>query len=51
VTHEIDELIQRREVARKSGDFGEADRIREQLRRDYGVVIKDTPQGVSWHHV
>ncbi|HZI95279.1 MAG TPA: cysteine--tRNA ligase [Patescibacteria group bacterium] len=51
VTHEIDELIQRREVARKSGDFGEADRIREQLRSEYGVVIKDTPQGVSWHHV
>jgi cysteinyl-tRNA synthetase len=43
----IDELIAARDVARKSKNWGEADRLREQLQT-LGVVIEDTPEGTLW---
>ena len=44
---EIEELILKREEARKAKDWKTADHIREQLR-SMGVIIEDTPQGVKW---
>jgi cysteinyl-tRNA synthetase len=44
---EAEELIQRREEARKAKDWKTADNIREQLKA-MGVIIEDTPQGVKW---
>jgi len=44
---EAEELIGRREEARKAKDWDTADKIREQLKK-MGVVIEDTPQGVKW---
>lgn len=44
---EAEELIHRREEARKAKDWEAADKIREQLR-SIGIIIEDTPQGVKW---
>jgi cysteinyl-tRNA synthetase len=44
---EAEELIKRREEARKAKDWETADKIREQLRA-MGIIIEDTPQGVRW---
>jgi len=44
---EAEELIRRREEARKAKDWATADKIREQLRA-MGIIVEDTPQGVRW---
>lgn len=41
---EIEELIQKRQEARKAKNFGEADRIRDQLQ-DQGVTLIDSREG------
>jgi cysteinyl-tRNA synthetase len=43
----IDELVGRREDARRRRDWAEADRIRAALGAE-GVVIEDRPQGPRW---
>jgi cysteinyl-tRNA synthetase len=43
----IDALVAEREQARRSKDWGGADRIRDELRAE-GVVIEDTPAGSTW---
>lgn len=45
---EIDLLLQKREVARKTKNWKEADSIRAQLKT-MGIVLEDTAQGVRWH--
>ncbi len=44
---EAEELIRKREEARKAKDWETADKIREQLKT-MGIIIEDTPQGVKW---
>jgi cysteinyl-tRNA synthetase len=44
---EAEELILKREEARKAKDWETADKIREQLKA-MGIIIEDTPQGVKW---
>jgi cysteinyl-tRNA synthetase len=44
---EAEQLIMRREEARKAKDWKTADDIRQQLRA-MGILIEDTPQGVKW---
>jgi len=44
---EAEELVRRREEARKSKDWKAADAIRQQLKA-MGIVIEDTAQGVRW---
>lgn len=44
---EIQELIDRRQQARKEKDWKTADEIRDKLK-EMGIVLEDTPQGVKW---
>ncbi len=44
---ESKDLIAKREAARRSNDWGKADKLRQQLLND-GVEINDTPHGPVW---
>ena len=43
-------MVKEREVARSTGNYAEADRIREQLV-EHGVMIEDSLRGVRWRRV
>ena len=44
---EVEELIAKRQEARKNKDFAKADEIRDKLLA-MGIVLKDTREGVKW---
>ena len=44
---EIEELIAKRQEARANKDWATADKIRDDLK-SRGIILKDTPQGVTW---
>jgi len=46
-SEDVEELIRKREEARKAGDWRTADSIRDELRTR-GIVLEDTPEGVKW---
>ena len=48
---EIEDLIAQSAAAKKNRDFAEADRIRDYLLNEKGIVIKDTRQGTQWSRV
>ena len=43
----MDALVLRRYEAKKAKNFAEADRIRDELKRQ-GIEITDLPGGASW---
>ncbi len=45
---EIKKLIELREKFRKEENFDVADKIREKLRKDFGIILEDTEHGVKW---
>lgn len=47
---EVQELIDKRQEARKNKDFALADKIRDDLKRR-NIVLEDTPQGVRWKKI
>lgn len=47
---EIEELIEKRQQARRNRDFKTADAIRDELKAK-GILLEDTPQGVKWSKV
>lgn len=46
---EIEELIKKRDEARKAKNWTEADAIRDKLK-EMNIVLKDTPDGVKWSY-
>ncbi len=44
---DIKALVQQRQEARKNKDWATADKIRDELKAK-GIILKDTPQGVTW---
>lgn len=47
VDADIEALIEKRQEARKNKDWATADKIRDELKAN-GIILKDTPQGVTW---
>ncbi|WP_338337724.1 cysteine--tRNA ligase [Clostridium butyricum] len=47
---EIQELIDKRQEARKNRDFALADKIRDALKAR-NIILEDTPQGVRWKKI
>ncbi|WP_127836823.1 cysteine--tRNA ligase [Clostridium prolinivorans] len=47
---EIEELIAKRQQARKDKNWALADKIRDELKAK-GIILEDTPQGVRWKKV
>ncbi len=45
--NEIQELINKRQQARKDKDFTLSDKIRDELK-NRNIILEDTPQGVRW---
>lgn len=44
---DIEVLVEKRQEARKNKDWATADKIRDELKAK-GIILKDTPQGVTW---
>lgn len=47
LSSDIEALIEKRQEARKNKDWATADKIRDELKAQ-GIILKDTPQGVTW---
>ncbi len=47
IDSEVEELIAKRQEARANKDWATADKIRDDLKA-MGIILKDTPQGVTW---
>ena len=45
---EIEDLIKKRSLLKQQKDYEGADAIREQLKT-YNIVLKDSPNGTTWH--
>lgn len=47
IDDDIEKLIEQRQTARVNKDWATADKIRDELKAK-GIILKDTPQGVTW---
>ncbi len=47
---EIEELIEKRQQARKEKNWSLADKIRDELK-EKGILLEDTPQGIKWKRI
>ncbi|WKV07936.1 cysteine--tRNA ligase [Thermoanaerobacterium sp. CMT5567-10] len=50
IDDEIKKLIEKREEARKAKNWAEADKIRDELKKQ-GIALEDTPSGVRWKRI
>ena len=50
IDSEIEDLIEQRKAAKKAKNFAEADRIRDYLLNEKGIILKDTRQGTQWSY-
>ena len=47
LTSELEELLRQRDEARRSKDWDEADRLRDELATA-GIEVRDSPEGSEW---
>lgn len=47
---EIEEMIERRQIARSQKEFALSDQIRDELK-EKGIVLEDTREGVKWKRI
>jgi cysteinyl-tRNA synthetase len=45
------ELLERRDAARRAGNYAESDRLRAELLDRFGIQVKDTKDGQRWERV
>lgn len=45
---QVEELVKERENLRKEGKYEDADKIRDRLKDELGVIIEDTKNGIKW---
>lgn len=50
IDEEIEELIEKRQQARKDKDYSLADKIRDELK-EKGIILEDTSGGVKWKKI
>lgn len=50
LSEEVENLIRKREEARKMKDFESADNIRDEMK-EMGIILEDTPTGVKWKKI
>jgi cysteinyl-tRNA synthetase len=50
LSKDAENLLQQRDFARKSGDFSQSDRLRNELEK-LGVAVKDSKSGQSWEWI
>ena len=50
ISKEIEQLIEKRQEARKNKDYKLADKIRDELK-EKGIILKDTKEGIRWEKV
>lgn len=48
LSQEARKLIEKREEARKAGDYKTADEIRAELKQKFGIILEDTEKGIRW---
>jgi cysteinyl-tRNA synthetase len=48
---EVKKLIEEREKLRKEGRFEEADKIREEIKNKYRILLEDAKEGVTWRKI
>jgi len=44
----IDKLVAEMVDARKNKDYKRSDEIRDELKKDHGVIVSQTPEGIKW---
>lgn len=45
INPQAQELIEKRQLARKLGNWTESDELRDRLKEEYAILIEDTPEG------
>jgi cysteinyl-tRNA synthetase len=51
LSEEAQGLLERREAARKAGDYARSDTLRKELLARHGIQVKDTKDGTRWERV
>jgi len=48
---EVKDLLEERKKARLQRDFERSDKIRDELKEKYGIVVEDTKEGIIWRRI